>query len=98
LTQPLPDTRPALLALHAEVRHRRDKAALDGPDYRQACEEIAAIEVQIARIEMPTKAAAPPATAAPSVPSASSEPAAPAAPAAPAPAQAAAPTAPGGGI
>ena len=97
------DTTCALLALHAEVRHRRDKAALDGLDYRQACEEIAAIEVQIARIEMPAKAAAPPATAAPSAPAApaapaSAAPVAPAAPAGPAPAQAAAPTAPGGGV
>jgi len=53
LTQSLPDTRPALLALHAEVRRRRDRAALGGAEYRQACEEIAAIEVQIARIEQP---------------------------------------------
>jgi hypothetical protein len=53
VTQPLPETRPALLALHAEVRRRRERAALGGSDYRQACEEIAAIEVQIARIEQP---------------------------------------------
>lgn len=53
MTQSLPDTRPALLALHAEVRRRRDRAALGGAEYRQACEEIAAIEVQIARIEQP---------------------------------------------
>ena len=53
MTQPLPETRPALLALHAEVRRRRERAALGGSDYRQACEEIAAIEVQIARIEQP---------------------------------------------
>jgi hypothetical protein len=53
LTQSLPNTRPALLALHAEVRRRRDRAALGGAEYRQACQEIAAIEVQIARIEQP---------------------------------------------
>ena len=53
MTQSLPDTRPALLALHAEVRRRRDRAALGGAEYRQACQEIAAIEVQIARIEQP---------------------------------------------
>ncbi len=51
MTQSLPDNRAELLALHAEVRRRRDRAPLGGPDFRAACEEIAAIEVQIARIE-----------------------------------------------
>jgi len=51
VTQSLPRDRAALLVLHAEVRRRRDQAPLGGPEYRQACEEIAAIEVQIARIE-----------------------------------------------
>jgi hypothetical protein len=51
VTQSLPDSRAALLILHAEVRRRRDRAALGGPEFRAACEEIAAIEVQIARIE-----------------------------------------------
>ncbi len=59
MTQPLPDNRPQLLALHAEARHRRERAALGGPEYRQACEEIAAIEVQIARIALAPNAAAP---------------------------------------
>lgn len=51
MTQSLPDNRPALLELHAAARRRRDRAPLGGPEYREACEEIAAIEVQIARIE-----------------------------------------------
>jgi hypothetical protein len=65
LTQPLPDTRTALLTLHALIRRRRDQAALGGPDYRQACQEIAEIEVQIARIEVPAPAAAKPTPGAP---------------------------------
>jgi len=56
VTQPLPDTRAALLVLHAAARRRRNAVPLGGPEYRQACEEIAAIEVQIARIERPLEA------------------------------------------
>ncbi len=52
MTQSLPRTRAELLALHAQARRRRDSAALGGPEYRAACEEISAIEVQIARIEV----------------------------------------------
>ncbi|HEY7828040.1 MAG TPA: hypothetical protein VIB99_07385 [Candidatus Limnocylindrales bacterium] len=52
MTQLLPRTRAELLALHAQARKHRDSAPLGGPDYRAACEEIAAIEVQIARIEV----------------------------------------------
>ncbi len=51
MTTSLPASRPELLALHAEARHRRDRSRLGSPEYREACEEIAAIEVQIARIE-----------------------------------------------
>jgi hypothetical protein len=58
VSQSLPDNRAALLVLHAEVRRRRDRAALGGPEYRAACEEIAAIEVQVARIEQPQRAGA----------------------------------------
>ena len=47
----LPDNRAALLVLHAEARRRRDRAALGGADFCAACEEISAIEVQIARVE-----------------------------------------------
>jgi hypothetical protein len=57
LSQSLPDNRAALIALHAEVRRRRDRATLGGPEYRQACEDVATIEVQIARIEQPQPAA-----------------------------------------
>ena len=53
MSQSLPTTRAALLTLHAEARQRRDRSALGGSDYRQACEDIATIEVQIARIEQP---------------------------------------------
>lgn len=57
MTQSLPQSRPELLALHAEARKRRDAAPLGGSDYRAACEEISAIEVQIARIEVAQAAA-----------------------------------------
>ena len=79
MTQTLPTTRAALLTLHAEARQRRDRSALGGPEYRQACEDIATIEVQIARIEQPAAkpatapaapAAAKPATSAPAAPKA----------------------------
>jgi hypothetical protein len=59
LTESLPNTRPELLVLHAEARRRRDSAKLGGPDYRAACEEIAAIEVHIARLEVAQAAARP---------------------------------------
>jgi hypothetical protein len=58
VTEALPTTRPELLALHAAARRRRDSAKLGGPDYRAACEEISAIEVQIARIENGPESAA----------------------------------------
>lgn len=58
MTESLPRDRMALLALHAEARRRRDRAPLGGPDYRTACEELASIEVQIARIEQLRPAAA----------------------------------------
>jgi len=51
MTDALPATRTELLALHAAARRRRDGAKLGGPEHRAACEEISAIEVQIARIE-----------------------------------------------
>ncbi|HEX5590414.1 MAG TPA: hypothetical protein VFX65_09015 [Candidatus Limnocylindrales bacterium] len=49
--QPLPDTREGLLALHREARRRRDGAPLDSEERAAATEEIARIEVHIARIE-----------------------------------------------
>ena len=50
-TTPLPGDREALLVLHREARHRRDAAALLSDERAAACEEIALIEVHIARIE-----------------------------------------------
>jgi len=43
--------RPELMTQHAEARRRRDAAELDSAEYRAACEEIATIEVAIARAE-----------------------------------------------
>ncbi len=57
MTDALPATRSELLALHAAARRRRDGAKLGGPEYRAACEEVSAIEVQIARIEIGGNAA-----------------------------------------
>jgi hypothetical protein len=48
---PLPDTRDALLVLHRAARHRRDAAPLLSEERAEAMEEIARIEVHIARIE-----------------------------------------------
>jgi hypothetical protein len=52
VTKTLPDTRDALLVLHAEARRRRAAATLGGEDYRAACEDIATIEVRIAEVEI----------------------------------------------
>jgi hypothetical protein len=49
--EPLPATRPELLALHADWRHRRAAAPLGSPEYVAACDEIGRIEVEIARLE-----------------------------------------------
>jgi hypothetical protein len=48
---PLPDNREALLVLHREARRRRDAAPLLSRKRAEASEEIARIEVHIARIE-----------------------------------------------
>jgi len=48
---PLPDTRDALLVLHREARRRRDAAPLLSEERAAASEEIARIEVHVARIE-----------------------------------------------
>lgn len=53
---PLPATRAELMALHVAARQRRDDAALGSDAYRAAAEEVARIEVQIARIEEPAPA------------------------------------------
>jgi hypothetical protein len=47
----LPDTREALLVIHREARRKRDAAALLSEERAEASEEIARIEVHIARIE-----------------------------------------------
>jgi transcription elongation GreA/GreB family factor len=58
-TQPasLPSTRPELVALHMAARRRRAAAELGSDAYREACEELAAIEIRIAEIEQPARAA-----------------------------------------
>lgn len=43
--------REQLLARWQDARRRRDAAALDSPAYREAAEEIARIEIEIARVE-----------------------------------------------
>jgi hypothetical protein len=47
----LPSTREELLALHAAERRRRDAAPLGSDEQVAALEAIAAIEIEIARIE-----------------------------------------------
>jgi hypothetical protein len=47
----LPTARAELIARHVEARRRRHAAALDSPEFRAACEEIARIEIEIARLE-----------------------------------------------
>ncbi len=47
----LPDSREALLVLHRAARARRDAAELLSEERARATEEIARIEVHVARIE-----------------------------------------------
>lgn len=47
----LPRTREELLNLHAEARRARAAAELGSEAFREAVEELARIEVQVARIE-----------------------------------------------
>ena len=54
---PLQASRAELLARHAAARERRNAAALGSQEFQAACEEIAGIEVEIARLE---RAANPP--------------------------------------
>jgi hypothetical protein len=51
MTDKLPKTREELLVLHAAARHRRDAAELDSQEFQRAAEEIARIEVEVARLE-----------------------------------------------
>lgn len=48
---PLPETREALLALHAETRKRRNAAAHGSEAHKDAINLIGRIEVEVARIE-----------------------------------------------
>ena len=48
---PLPRTRAELLALHRELRHRRDAAPLGSHERAQAMAELGRVEVEVARLE-----------------------------------------------
>ncbi len=48
---PLPKTRDALLALHAETRRRRNEAAHKSEEQAAAIDLLGRIEVEIARLE-----------------------------------------------
>jgi hypothetical protein len=48
---PLPTTRAELLALHRDLRRRRDGAPIGSHERAQAMAELARVEVQVARIE-----------------------------------------------
>jgi hypothetical protein len=51
-TKPVPTaSRAGLLARHEAVRRRRNAASLGSAAHRAACEEIAQIEVEIARLD-----------------------------------------------
>ena len=47
----LPDTREALLDLHAAVRSRRNAATLGSAEHREAVDELGRIEIRIAAVE-----------------------------------------------
>ena len=46
-----PQTREALLELHAAARGRRDAAVLGSDEFRQATLEVGEIEIEIAALE-----------------------------------------------
>ena len=46
-------TREELLRQHRDVIRRRHSVPLGGPEYRQLAEEVARIEIEIARIDEP---------------------------------------------
>lgn len=48
-----PSSRAELMEQHRAARQRRDKAALGSADFRAAAEDVARIEVEIARLEEP---------------------------------------------
>jgi hypothetical protein len=47
----LPEDRPSLLALHRELRHRRDALPLLSEERAETVIELARVEVQVARVE-----------------------------------------------
>jgi len=50
----LPENRDALVALHRDLRHRRDEAALHSHQRAEAMAEIGRVEVEIARLDRAT--------------------------------------------
>ena len=50
-TGKLPKTRAELMALHRQLRARRDAARLDSAERAEAAAAIGRVEVEIARIE-----------------------------------------------
>ena len=56
MTKTLPSTREELLGLHADARARRAAAPLGGEAYREACQDLATIEVRIAEVEIAASA------------------------------------------
>jgi hypothetical protein len=50
-TDPLPQTREELMALHRATRSRRNAAAHGSPEHAAAIDLIGRIEIEIARIE-----------------------------------------------
>jgi hypothetical protein len=50
-TEPLPQTREELLALHRDTRRRRNAAAHGSPEHVAAVDLLGRIEVEVARIE-----------------------------------------------
>jgi hypothetical protein len=63
--QPDAEHRSDLMARHAEARARRDGAALGSDAYREAAEEVARIEIEIAAREEPPPPAIPPSAGVP---------------------------------
>lgn len=56
-TTPERPGRETLMARHAEARHRRDRAPLDSEAFQKAAEDVARIEVAIAKMEEPERPA-----------------------------------------
>jgi hypothetical protein len=65
MSTPTTATRTRLMEQHVEARRRRDAAALGSDEYREACEDIARIEIEIAASEEPSQGGVPAIPAAP---------------------------------